>query len=65
MVDITKDEIWDVKEENILGQVKKKVSIKRFILEHKMLSAGLIIFMVCVLANVALIYSFFRMIKIL
>ena len=65
MIDITKDEIWDVKNEEIVTENRKNNSIKGFAIKHKLLSAGIIVFTVCVIANIALIYSFLKMIKLL
>jgi len=65
MIDITKDEFWDVPKEEIVKKEWKRGPIKNFLLRHKILSIGLIIFMVCIMANIVLIYGFFRMIKLL
>jgi len=65
MIDITKDEFWDTPKEEVVKKEWKTNTIKKFILNHKMLSASIVIFTVCICANIVLIYGFFRMIKFL
>ena len=65
MIDITKDEFWETRNEEVIRTIGKRNSVKDIILKHKILSAVLIIFSVCIIANLVLIYSFFKMIRLL
>jgi Trk-type K+ transport system membrane component len=63
MIDITKDEFWDVRSEEIVKEKAKKNKIIETILKHKLLSLSLILFLICVIANIVLIYNFLKIIK--
>jgi hypothetical protein len=63
MFDITKEEFWEVKDEEVPKVKEQKRSIKEYILSHKLLSIGLLVFGICAFANIVLIYSFFKMIQ--
>ena len=65
MIDITKDEFWAEETLDAVTQKEEKSSIGKTILKHKMLSIGLILFGVCIAANVVLICSFSKMIKLI
>jgi len=54
MVDITKDEFWEE------DYQKKDTYIRETIRKNKFLSVSFLILGICVLANIILIYSFFK-----
>ena len=61
MIDITKDEFWDSKEE--VSKAEKKVGrLKRFIKNNKIIIGLIIVFLFLMIFNTFLIYSFFKII---
>ena len=60
MVDITKDEFWENKYEEVIINEKKNNKVKEFIINHKIITTLLVTLSVLITANVVLIYNFFR-----
>ncbi len=60
MVDITKDEFWENKYEEVVTKEKKNNKVKDFITRHKIITTLLISLSVLITANVILIYNFFK-----
>lgn len=60
MIDITKDEFWDDKYEEVTKLKKKENKVKEFITKHKLITALLILLGIFMIANTILIYNFFR-----
>ena len=60
MIDITKDEFWDSKYEEISRIKTKENKVKQFIIKHKIITALLISLSILVAINTILIYNFFR-----
>ncbi len=59
MVDITKEEFWDSKYEETSRIEKKENKVKQFIINHKIITALLIILSILIAINTILIYNFF------
>ena len=60
MVDITKEEFWDNKYEEITRKEKNKSKLNEFIIKNKILVALLISFGILMAINTILIYNFFK-----
>lgn len=60
MIDITKDEFWDDKYEEVTKKEKKENKVKEFIIKHKLITVLLILLGIFMIANTILIYNFFR-----
>lgn len=60
MVDITKDEFWENKYEEVITKEKKNNKIKEFVLRHKIITTLLVTLSILIAANVILIYNFFK-----
>ncbi len=60
MVDITKDEFWENKYEEVVTKEKKNNKVKDFITRHKIITTLLVSLSVLITANVILIYNFFK-----
>ena len=60
MVDITKDEFWENKYEEVVINEKKNNKVKEFIINHKIITTLLVTLSVLITANVILIYNFFK-----
>ncbi len=60
MVDITKDEFWENKYEEVITKEKKNNKIKEFVLRHKIITTLLVTLSLLITANVILIYNFFK-----
>ena len=58
MMDITRDEYWEVN----YKEKEKENFIKETVRKNKFLSISFFIFGICIVANVALMYSFFKII---
>ena len=58
MIDITRDEFWEVN----YKEKDKENFIKETVRKNKFLSISFFIFGICIVANVALMYSFFKII---
>ena len=61
MVDITKEEFWDNKYEEI--SKKEKGRVKSFIVRHKLITTLLISLGILMITNTILIYNFFRILS--
>ena len=59
MVDITKEEFWDSKYEEISKIERKENKVKQFIIKHKIITALLISLSILIAINTILIYNFF------
>ena len=59
MVDITKEEFWDSKYEEISKIERKENKVKHFIIKHKIITALLISLSILMAINTILIYNFF------
>ena len=59
MVDITKEEFWDSKYEEISKIERKENKVKQFIINHKIITALLISLSILMAINTILIYNFF------
>ncbi len=60
MIDITKDEFWDDKYEEVTKNKTKENKVKEFITKHKIITVLLILLGIFMIANTILIYNFFR-----
>ena len=60
MIDITKDEFWDNKYEEVLKKEKEKSKLREFITRNKVITGLLIGFGVLMTINSILIYNFFK-----
>ena len=60
MVDITKEEFWDNKYEEITRKEKTKSKLSEFVIKNKILVALLISFGILMTINTILIYNFFK-----
>lgn len=60
MIDITKDEFWDDKYEEVTKNKTKENKVKEFITKHKIITVLLILLGLLMIANTILIYNFFR-----
>ena len=60
MVDITKEEFWENKYEEVNKKEKKNNIVKEFIIKHKLITILLISLSILMITNIVLIYNFFR-----
>ena len=60
MVDITKEEFWDNKYEEVSKKEKEKSKAKEFILKNKIIVTLLVSFGILMAINTILIYNFFK-----
>lgn len=60
MVDITKEEFWDNKYEEVSKKEKANSKVKEFILKNKILVTLLVSFGILIAINTILIYNFFK-----
>ena len=63
MIDITKDEFWDNKYEEVSKEEKKSLKVKEFIIAHKIVTTLLICLSMLMVTNTVLIYNFFRILN--
>ncbi len=63
MVDITKDEFWDNKYEEVSKKRKKNSKLKNFITKHKWIMFLIASFLILAISNGFLIYNFFKIIS--
>ena len=61
MVDITKEEFWDNRYEEVSKREKQESKVKEFILKNKVIVTLLVSFGILMAINTILIYNFFRM----
>ena len=60
MIDITKDEFWENRYQEVYKKEKENSKIKEFILKHKIITILLISLGTLMTLNTILIYKFFR-----
>jgi len=60
MVDITKEEFWDNKYEEVSKKEKEKSKVKEIILKNKIIVTLLVSFGILMTINTILIYNFFK-----
>ena len=60
MVDITKEEFWDNKYEEVSKKEKEKSKLREFIAKNKIITGLLIGFGILMTINTILIYNFFK-----
>ena len=60
MVDITKDEFWESKYEEVSKTKNKNNRVKDFVIKHKIITVLLVALTVLIITNTILIYNFFR-----
>ena len=65
MVDITKEEFWDNKYEEVSKKEKEKSKIKELIVKNRIIVTLLISFGILMTINTVLIYNFFKRLEIL
>ena len=63
MVDITKDEFWENKHEEITKKTKNNNKLKNKIKENKWLILLIISFLILAISNGLLIFDFFKTIR--
>lgn len=63
MVDITKDEFWENKHEEISKKRKKESKLKKTIENHKWIMLLILSFLLLTISNGLLVYNFFRVIS--
>lgn len=63
MVDITKDEFWENRYDEVSKKEKKKNKIKDFIVKHKFFTSLLVSLGVLMTVNTILIYKFLRILN--
>lgn len=63
MVDITKDEFWENKHEEVSKKRKKESKLKRIIENHKWIMLLIASFALLAISNGLLVYNFFRIIR--
>ena len=61
MVDITKEEFWDNRYEEVSKKEKQNSKIKELFLKNKVIAILLISFGILMTINTILIYNFFKM----
>ena len=63
MVDITKDEFWENKHEEVSKSKKRNSKLKKYIEEHKWMILLFASFSLLAISNGLLVYNFFRIIR--
>ncbi len=63
MIDITKDEFWESRYDEVSKAKKKNNKIKEFIIKHRIITALLISLSLLMVANTFLICNFFRILS--
>ena len=63
MMDITKDEFWENRYEEVSKKEKENSKIKEFILKHKIITVLLIGLAILMTVNTILIYNFFNILN--
>lgn len=63
MVDITKDEFWENRYQEVSKKEKENSKIKKFILKHKIITMLLIGLGILMTVNTILIYKFFMILR--
>ncbi len=60
MIDITKEEFWDNKYEEVSKTEKRNNRVAEFITKHKVITVLLVSLGLLITANTILIYNFFK-----
>lgn len=60
MIDITKEEFWDNKYEEVSKTEKRANRVSEFITKHKVITVLLVSLGLLITANTILIYNFFK-----
>ena len=60
MVDITKDEFWESRYEEVNKTKNKNNRVKEFIIKHKIITVLLLALTGLMITNTILVYNFFR-----
>ena len=60
MIDITKEEFWDNKYEEVSKKEKRSNRVAEFIVKHKIITILLVSLALLITVNTILIYNFFR-----
>ena len=63
MMDITKDEFWENRYEEVSKKEKQNSKIKEFILKHKIITVLLIGLGILMTVNTILIYNFLKILR--
>ena len=63
MIDITKEEFWDNKYEEVSKKEKKINRVAEFIVKHKIITILLVSLGLLITVNTILIYNFFRILS--
>ncbi len=63
MIDITKDEFWENRYDEVSKTEKKNSRTKEFIMRHKIITMLLVSLSLLITANIFLIYNFFRILN--
>ena len=60
MVDITKDEIWKNKDEEVVTKARKESKLRSLISKYKWITILIAVFLILTLSNGFLIYNFIK-----
>ena len=63
MIDITKEEFWENKYEEVNKEKQKNSKIREFVLKHKIITTLLISLGILMAINTILIYNFFKILS--
>ena len=63
MIDITKDEFWENRYDEVSKAKKEQSKLKKFVLSHKFFTTLLISFGILMTINTFLIYSFLKILS--
>lgn len=63
MIDITKEEFWDNKYEEVSKTEKSTNRVSEFITKHKVITVLLVSLGLLITANTILIYNFFKILE--
>lgn len=63
MIDITKEEFWDNKYEEVSKTEKRNNRVSEFITKHKVITVLLVSLGLLITANTILIYNFFKILE--
>ena len=63
MVDITKDEFWENKHEEVYKKRRKETKLKKIIEEHKWIMLLIASFAILALSNGLLMYNFLKILS--
>lgn len=63
MIDITKEEFWDNKYEEVSKTEKRTNRVTKFVTKHKIITVLLVSLGLLITANTILIYNFFKILE--